>query len=344
VTTRNGIIEAIGNTPLIKLKRASEETGCTILGKAEFMNPGQSVKDRAALFIIRDALNSGKLQPGGTVVEGTAGNTGIGLALVGNALGLKTVIVIPDTQSDEKKDMLRLTGAELIEVPAVPYKDPNNYVKYSGRLAEDLARTEPHGAIWANQFDNVANRQGHIETTAEEIWRDLDGKIDGFVCAVGTGGTLAGVSMGLKAHNPDVVIGIADPMGAALYNYYKHGELKSEGSSITEGIGQGRITKNLEGAKIDAAYQIQDAEALPIIFDLLSEEGLCLGGSSGINVAGAIRLARDIGPGHTIVTVLADYGTRYQSRLFNPKFLREKGLPVPQWLDREPATGPKAFV
>jgi cysteine synthase A len=344
VTTRNGIIEAIGNTPLVKLKRASEETGCTILGKAEFMNPGQSVKDRAALFIIRDALNSGKLQQGGTVVEGTAGNTGIGLAIVGNALGLKTVIVIPDTQSDEKKDMLRLTGAELIEVPAVPYKDPNNYVKYSGRLAEDLARTEPHGAVWANQFDNVANRQGHIETTAEEIWRDLDGKVDGFVCAVGTGGTLAGVSMGLKAHNPDVVIGIADPMGAALYNYYKHGELKSEGSSITEGIGQGRITKNLEGAKIDAAYQIEDAEALPIIFDLLSEEGLCLGGSSGINVAGAIRLARDLGPGHTIVTVLADYGTRYQSRLFNPKFLREKGLPVPQWLDRERAAGPKAFV
>jgi len=344
VTTRNGIIEAIGNTPLVKLKRASEETGCTILGKAEFMNPGQSVKDRAALFIIRDALNSGKLQPGGTVVEGTAGNTGIGLALVGNALGLKTVIVIPDTQSDEKKDMLRLTGAELIEVPAVPYKDPNNYVKYSGRLAEDLARTEPHGAVWANQFDNVANRQGHIETTAEEIWRDLDGRIDGFVCAVGTGGTLAGVSMGLKAHNPDVVIGLADPMGAALYNYYKHGELKAEGSSITEGIGQGRITKNLEGAKIDEAYQIQDAEALPIIFDLLSEEGLCLGGSSGINVAGAIRLARHLGPGHTIVTVLADYGTRYQSRLFNPKFLREKGLPVPQWLDRERAAGPRAFV
>jgi cysteine synthase len=344
VTIRNGIIEAIGNTPLVKLKRASEETGCTIIGKAEFMNPGQSVKDRAALFIIRDALNSGKLQPGGTVVEGTAGNTGIGLALVGNALGLKTVIVIPDTQSYEKKDMLRLTGAELIEVPAVPYKDPNNYVKYSGRLAEELSRTEPHGAVWANQFDNVANRQGHIETTAEEIWRDLEGKVDGFVCAVGTGGTLAGVSMGLKAHNPDVVIGLADPMGAALYNYYKHGELKAESSSITEGIGQGRITKNLEGAKIDAAYQIQDAEALPIIFDLLSEEGLCLGGSSGINVAGAVRLARDLGPGHTIVTVLADYGTRYHSRLFNPKFLREKGLPVPQWLDRERAAGPKAFV
>ena len=330
---RNGIIEAIGNTPLIKLKRASEETGCTILGKAEFMNPGQSVKDRAALFIIRDALKSGRLKPGGTVVEGTAGNTGIGLALVGNALGLKTVIVIPDTQSDEKKQMLRLTGAELIEVPAVPYKDPNNYVKYSGRLAEELAATEPKGAVWANQFDNVANRQGHIETTAQEIWDDTQGKVDGFICAVGTGGTLAGVSMGLKAKNPGVTIGLADPMGAALYNYYKHGVLKAEGSSITEGIGQGRITANLEGAVIDEAYQIPDAEALPILFDLLSEEGLCLGGSSGINVAGAIRLARDMGPGHTIVTVLADYGTRYQSRLFNPKFLREKGLPVPEWLD-----------
>ncbi len=341
---RNGIVEAIGYTPLIKLKRASEETGCLILGKAEFMNPGQSVKDRAALFIIRDALNAGRLQPGGTVVEGTAGNTGIGLALVGNALGLKTVIVIPETQSDEKKDMLRLAGARLIEVPAVPYRDPNNYVKYSGRLAEELARSEPNGAIWANQFDNVANRQGHIETTAQEIWRDLDGKVDGFVCAVGTGGTLAGVSMGLKAHNKDIVIGIADPMGAALYNYYEHGELKAEGSSITEGIGQGRITANLEGALVDRAYQIKDEEALPIIFDLLSEEGLCLGGSSGINVAGAIRLARELGPGHTIVTVLCDYGTRYQSRLFNPKFLREKGLPVPQWLAQKEVLPPKVFV
>ena len=340
----SGIVEAIGNTPLIKLKRASEETGCTILGKAEFMNPGQSVKDRAALFIIRDALDSGKLRPGGTVVEGTAGNTGIGLALVGNALGLKTVIVIPNTQSDEKKQMLRLTGAELIEVPAVPYKDPNNYVKYSGRLAETLAATAPHGAIWANQFDNVANRQGHIETTAQEIWDDLDGKVDGFVCAVGTGGTLAGVSMGLKAHNPGVVIGIADPLGSALFDFYKHGALKAEGSSITEGIGQGRITANLEGAVIDAAYQVPDAEALPILFDLLSEEGLCLGGSSGINVAGAIKLARDMGPGHTIVTALCDYGTRYQSRLFNPKFLREKGLPVPAWLEARDATAPAVFV
>jgi cysteine synthase len=344
VAYRNGIIEAIGNTPLIKLKRASEDTGCTILGKAEFMNPGQSVKDRAALFIIRDALDTGRLQAGGTVVEGTAGNTGIGLALVGNALGLKTVIVIPDTQSDEKKQMLRLACAELIEVPAVPYKDPNNYVKYSGRLTEQLAMTAPHGAVWANQFDNVANRRGHIETTAAEIWEQTQGKVDGFVCAVGTGGTLAGVSMGLKAKNPNVTIGIADPMGAALYNYYKHGVLKAEGSSITEGIGQGRITANLEGAEVDAAYQIPDAEALPILFRLLSEEGLCLGGSSGINVAGAIRLARDMGPGHTIVTVLCDYGTRYQSKLFNPKFLREKGLPAPDWLDSHEPAAPLVFV
>jgi len=344
VDYRNGIIEAIGNTPLIKLKRASEETGCTILGKAEFMNPGQSVKDRAALFIIRDALDSGRLQPGGTVVEGTAGNTGIGLALVGNALGLKTVIVIPETQSDEKKEMLRLAGAELIEVPAVPYKNPNNYVKYSGRLAEKLAATAPHGAIWANQFDNVANRQGHIETTAQEIWKDLDGKVDGFVCAVGTGGTLAGVSMGLKEHNPDVTVAIVDPLGSALYEFYKHGALKAEGSSITEGIGQGRITANLEGAVIDQAYQVPDAEALPILFNLLSEEGLCLGGSSGINVAGAVRLARDMGPGHTIVTMLCDYGTRYQSRLFNPKFLKEKGLPVPGWLATLEPAAPAVFV
>jgi cysteine synthase len=344
VRIRDGIIEAIGNTPLIKLKRASEETGCTILGKAEFMNPGQSVKDRAALFIIRDALKSGRLRPGGTVVEGTAGNTGIGLALVGNALGLKTVIVIPDTQSDEKKQMLRLTGAELIEVPAVPYKDPNNYVKYSGRLAERLAVTEPNGAVWANQFDNIANRQGHIETTAREIWDETQGKVDGFVCAVGTGGTLAGVSMGLKTKNNGVTIALSDPMGAALYNFYKHGALRAEGSSITEGIGQGRITANLEGAVIDEAYQIPDAEALPILFDLLSEEGLCLGGSSGINVAGAMRLARDMGPNHIIVTVLADYGTRYQSRLFNPKFLREKGLPVPDWLAHGKHAAPTVFV
>ena len=341
---RNGIIEAIGNTPLIKLERASEETGCTILGKAEFMNPGQSVKDRAALFIIEDALAKGTLMPGGTVVEGTAGNTGIGLALVGDALGLKTVIVIPETQSQEKKDMLRLAGATLIEVPAVPYKDPNNYVKYSGRLAEALARTEPNGAVWANQFDNVANREGHIRTTAVEIFEQTQGKIDGFICAVGTGGTLGGVSLGLKELKPEVVIGLADPMGAALYNYYKHGELKAEGSSITEGIGQGRITANLEDVEVDEAFQIPDAEALPVVFDLLSEEGLCLGGSSGVNVAGAIRLAREMGPGHTIVTVLCDYGTRYQSRLFNPNFLREKGLPVPAWLDAAPRPVPSVFV
>jgi cysteine synthase A len=329
-----GIIEAIGNTPLIKLERVSAATGCTILGKAEFMNPGQSVKDRAALFIIEDAVKKGELKPGGVIVEGTAGNTGIGLALVGNALGFRSVIVIPETQSQEKKDTLRLCGAELVEVPAVPYSNPNNYVKLSGRLAEQLARTEKNGAIWANQFDNVANRQGHVETTGPEIWRQTDGKIDGFTCAVGTGGTLAGVAIALKSFNSAVRIALADPMGAALYSYYTTGTLKSEGSSITEGIGQGRITKNLEGAPIDTAYQIPDAEAVPIIFDLLEHEGLCLGGSSGINVAGAVRLAKELGPGHTIVTILADYGTRYQSKLFNPQFLREKNLPVPSWLER----------
>ena len=335
----NGITEAIGNTPLIKLKRVSEATGCTILGKAEFMNPGQSVKDRAALFIIKDAVQKGELRPGGIIVEGTAGNTGIGLALVGNAMGFRSVIVIPETQSQEKKDTLRLCGAELIEVPAVPYSNPNNYVKLSGRLAAQLAKSEPAGAIWANQFDNVANRQGHIETTGPEIWRQTDGKIDGFSCAVGTGGTLAGVGIALKAlarqaGDKMVRIALADPMGAALYSYYTTGVLKSQGSSITEGIGQGRITKNLEDAPIDAAYQIPDAEAVPIIFDLLEHEGLCLGGSSGINVAGAVRLAKELGPGHTIVTILADYGTRYQSKLFNPAFLREKNLPVPAWLER----------
>ncbi len=329
---KNGLADAIGNTPLLRLKKASEETGCEILGKAEFLNPGQSVKDRAALFIIRDALKKGTLKPGGVIVEGTAGNTGIGLALVGNALGFRSVIVIPETQSQEKKDMLRLCGAELIEVPAVPYKDPNNYVKYSGRLAEELNAKEPGGAIWANQFDNVANRQAHIETTGPEIYAQTDGKVDGFICAVGTGGTLAGIGMALKERNKDIQIGLADPMGAALYNYYKNGELKSEGGSITEGIGQGRITANLEGAPIDHPFQIPDAEALPIIFDLLQNEGLCLGGSSGINVAGAIRLAKELGPGHTIVTILCDYGTRYQSKLFNPVFLKEKGLPVPAWL------------
>ena len=331
---RNGIVDAIGNTPLIRLKKASEETGCEILGKAEFMNPGQSVKDRAALFIIQDAIKSGRLQPGGTIVEGTAGNTGIGLALVGNALGFKTVIVIPETQTQEKKDMLRLAGAELIEVPALPYKDPNNYVKYSGRLAEELAAKEPKGAIWANQFDNVANRQGHVETTAPEIWEQTDGKVDGFICAVGTGGTLAGVAMGLREKKKNITIGIADPMGAALYNYYANGELKAEGTSITEGIGQGRITANLEGLKVDEAFQIPDEEALPVAFDLLEHEGLCMGSSSGVNVAGAMRLAKKMGPGHTIVTILCDYGTRYQSKMFNPAFLKEKGLPVPGWLDK----------
>ena len=336
----NGITEAIGNTPLIKLKRVSEVTGCTILGKAEFMNPGQSVKDRAALFIIKDAVQKGELRPGGIIVEGTAGNTGIGLALVGNAMGFRSVIVIPETQSQEKKDTLRLCGAELIEVPAVPYSNPNNYVKLSGRLAAQLAKSESAGAIWANQFDNVANRQGHIETTGPEIWRQTAGKVDGFACAVGTGGTLAGVAMALKelarqAGDKSVRIALADPMGAALYSYYTTGVLKSQGSSITEGIGQGRITKNLEDAPIDVAYQIPDAEAVPIIFDLLEHEGLCLGGSSGINVAGAVRLAKELGPGHTIVTILADYGTRYQSKLFNPAFLREKNLPVPAWLERK---------
>tara|TARA_R110000868_G_scaffold877_12_gene6596 strand:- start:2503 stop:3501 length:999 start_codon:yes stop_codon:yes gene_type:complete len=329
---KQGLVDSIGNTPMIRLKRASEETGCTILGKAEFLNPGQSVKDRAALYIIKDAVARGELRPGGTIVEGTAGNTGIGLALVGNALGFKSVIVIPETQSQEKKDMLRLCGARLIEVPAVPYKDENNYVKYSGRLAAELAASEPAGAIWANQFDNVANRQAHIETTGPEIWTQTDGKIDGFTCAVGTGGTLAGIGMALKARNKNVKIALSDPNGAALYHFYKHGELKSEGSSITEGIGQGRITANLEDAPIDDAYQIPDTEALPIVFDLLKEEGLCLGGSSGINIAGAMRLARDLGPGHTIVTILCDYGTRYQTKLFNPAFLKEKNLPYPDWL------------
>jgi cysteine synthase A len=328
------VLDAIGDTPLIRLRRASEETGCDIYGKAEFMNPGQSVKDRAGLFIIRDAEKKGLLKPGGTIVEGTAGNTGIGLTLVAKALGYCTVIVIPETQSQEKKDALRLLGAELIEVPAVPYKNPNNYVKLSGRLAESLARTDPNGAIWANQFDNVANRDGHIDTTAQEIWKQTGGKVDGFVSAVGSGGTLAGVAAGLRGHSRNVKIALADPLGAALYSYYTDGVLKSEGSSITEGIGQGRITANLEGFRPDFSYQIPDAEALPIIFDLVQEEGLCLGGSTGINIAGAIRLARELGPGHTIVTILADYGTRYQSKLFNPAFLREKKLPTPAWLEK----------
>ncbi|MBX3517030.1 MAG: cysteine synthase A [Rhodospirillales bacterium] len=329
---RAGFVETIGNTPLIRLRRASDATGCEILGKAEFLNPGGSVKDRAALAIVRDAERRGQLKPGGVIVEGTAGNTGIGLALVGNALGYRTVIVIPDTQSQEKKDMLRLSGADVREVPAVPYSNPDNYVKVSGRLAAEMAAAEPNGAIWANQFDNVANREGHRTTTGPEIWRQTEGRVDGFICAVGTGGTLAGVGMFLKRQKPEVVIGIADPMGAALYSYYTTGTLKAEGTSITEGIGQGRITANLEGAPVDRAYQIADEEALPIVFDLLQHEGLCLGGSSGINVAGAIRLARDLGPGHVIVTILCDFGTRYQSKLFNPAFLREKGLPLPAWL------------
>ena len=325
--------DLVGNTPLVRLNRVSEETGCEILGKAEFMNPGSSVKDRAALFIIRDAEAKGLLRPGGVIVEGTAGNTGIGLALVGNSLGYRTVIVIPETQSAEKLSMLRLCGADVRPVPAVPYRDDNNYVKLSGRLAAEYAESEPNGAIWANQFDNIANRQAHVEGTGPEIWDQTDGKIDGFVSAVGTGGTLAGVGMALKERNKDVVVALADPMGAALFNFYAHGELKSEGSSITEGIGQGRITKNLEGAPIDKAYQIPDEEALPYIFDLLEYEGLCMGGSTGINVAGAVRLARDMGPGHTIITVLCDFGTRYESKLFNPAFLRGKDLPVPKWLE-----------
>ena len=328
----NGMIEAIGNTPMIKIKKASAETGCDILGKAEFMNPGQSVKDRAALYIIRDAEARGNLRPGGTIVEGTAGNTGIGIALVANALGYKSVIVIPETQSQEKKDMLRLAGAELIEVPAVPYKDNNNYIKYSGRLAQELAESSENGAVWANQFDNIANRQAHIETTGPEIWQQTDGKVDGFTCAIGTGGTLAGTAIYLKQQNPEIRIAAADPMGASMYHWLKHGELRAEGTSITEGIGQGRVTANIEGAPIDEAYQIPDEEALPIVFDLLLEEGLCLGGSSGINIAGAMHLARDLGPGHTIVTILCDFGTRYQSKLFNRAFLEEKGLPAPSWL------------
>ena len=335
------LAEAVGNTPLIRLRRVSEETGCEILGKAEFMNPGQSVKDRAALYIIKDAIAKGSLKPGGTIVEGTAGNTGIGLALVGASMGFKTVIVIPETQSEEKKDMLRLAGAELVQVPAAPYRNVNNFIRYSERLARELNKTEPNGAIWANQFDNVANRQAHVETTGPEIWNQLDGKVDGFICAVGSGGTLAGVAEALAPKG--VKIGLADPMGAALYSYYTTGELATEGGSIAEGIGQIRITENLKGFTPDFSYQVPDEEALPIVFDLLREEGLVLGGSSGINVAGAVRLARDLGPGHTIVTILCDYGTRYQSKLFNPAFLKEKGLPVPDWMGAGPASIPGVF-
>lgn len=328
-------VDAIGNTPLIRLRRASEMTGCEIFGKAEFMNPGQSVKDRAGLYIIRDAEKKGLLKPGGVIVEGTAGNTGIGLSIVANTLGYRTVIVIPDTQSQEKKDALQLLGAQLIEVPAVPYRNPNNFVKVSGRLAEQLSKSEANGAVWANQFDNTANREGHIASTAPEIWRQTDGKIDGFICAVGTGGTLAGVGMGLKSYNKDIKIGIADPDGATLYSWYTSGEHKSEGGSIAEGIGQIRITGNLIDAPVDMAFNIPDSEAIPIVFDLLEHEGLCMGASTGVNVAGAIRMAKEMGPGHTIVTVLCDYGSRYQSKLFNPEFLRSKELPVPRWLERQ---------
>jgi cysteine synthase A len=337
---KNDLADAVGNTPLIKLRAASEATGCTILGKAEFLNPGQSVKDRAALFMIKDAIARGDLKPGGTIVEGTAGNTGIGLALVGASMGFKTVIVIPDTQSQEKKDMIRVAGAQLVEVPAVPYANPNNYVKYSGRLAAALNETEPNGAIWANQFDNTANRQAHIETTGPEIWAQTDGKIDGFTCACGSGGTLAGVAQVLQPKS--VKVGISDPDGSGLFKLYTD-QTPEPGNSISEGIGQGRITANLEGFTPDFAYKIPDAEALPIIFDLLQHEGLCMGGSTGINIAGAIRLARDMGPGHTIVTILCDYGTRYQSKIYNPTFLREKGLPVPAWMEA-PVNVPSVIV
>jgi len=335
MTKHKDVIAAIGNTPLIRLNRVSELTGCEIWGKAEFLNPGQSVKDRAALFIVEDAEERGLLAPGGTIVEGTAGNTGIGLTLVANAMGFKSVIVIPNTQSQEKKDALRLYGADLIEVPAKPYKNANNYIRVSSRLADKLAAELPDGAVWANQFDNIANKRAHFETTGPEIFADTGGKVDGFICAVGSGGTLAGVAQCLKALKPGIQIGLADPEGAALYSYFTSGELKSSGNSITEGIGQGRITANLEGLSVDHAYQISDSEALPYVFDLLKYEGLCLGGSSGINIAGAVRLAREMGPGKTIVTVLCDYGNRYQSKLFNPDFLREKGLPVPDWLETE---------
>jgi cysteine synthase len=332
MTVAPSVIEAIGSTPLIRLNKASEATGCEILGKAEFMNPGQSVKDRAALYIIRDAEARGELKPGGLIVEGTAGNTGIGLAMVARALGYRTTIVIPRTQSQEKKDAIRLLGAELVEVDALPYANPGNYVRYSGTLAQERAKTEPNGAIWANQFDNVANREAHARTTGPEIWEQTGGKVDGFVSAVGSGGTLAGVAAALRERNRDVKIALADPFGAALFNYYTARELKAEGSSITEGIGQGRVTANLEDLKVDFAYQIPDAEALEIIYDLVLHEGLCMGGSTGVNIAGAIRLARELGPGHTIVTVLCDHGSRYQSKIFNPAFLREKGLPTPPWI------------
>ncbi|WP_421704306.1 cysteine synthase A [Aliiroseovarius sp.] len=338
---KQDLAASVGNTPLIRLNAASEATGCAIYGKAEFMNPGQSVKDRAALYIIRDALARGELHPGGTIVEGTAGNTGIGLALVGASMGFKTVIVIPETQSEEKKDMIRLAGAELVQVPAAPYKNPNNYVRYSERLAKKLAETEPNGAVWANQFDNIANRQAHVETTGPEIWEQTGGRVDGFTCAVGSGGTLAGVAEALQPKG--VKVALTDPMGSGLFTLYRDGEANAEGTSITEGIGQGRITRNLDGFKPDMLYQVTDEEALPIVFDLLEHEGLCLGGSSAINIAGAMRMAREMGPGHTIVTMLCDYGSRYQSKLFNPTFLKEKNLPVPAWLDKAPALLPEVY-
>lgn len=341
MTIRTDLADAVGNTPLIRLRGASEATGCEILGKAEFLNPGQSVKDRAALFIIRDAIAKGTLKPGGTIVEGTAGNTGIGLALVGASMGFKTVIVIPETQSEEKKDMIRLAGAQLVQVPAKPYRDPNNYIRYSMRLAEELNKTEPNGAIWANQFDNTANRQAHIETTGPEVWAQTGGKVDGFICAAGSGGTVAG--MGAALQPKGVKVGLADPDGAALFSYYTTGELKSEGGSITEGIGQGRITANLEGFTPDYCYNIPDREAVEIVFDLLENEGLVMGGSTGINIAGAMRMAKDMGPGHTIVTILCDYGSRYQSKLYNPVFLRSKDLPVPAWLEGSSTDLPEMF-
>ena len=331
--TRNGFLDTIGHTPLIRLQRISEETGCNVYGKAEFLNPGGSVKDRAALAIVQDAERKGELQPGGVIVEGTAGNTGIGLTLVGNALGYRTVIVIPETQSQEKKYMLRLCGADLREVPAVPYKNPENYVHISRRLAEEYAKREEHGAIWANQFDNVANRLGHFETTGPEIWEQLDGKLDAFICAVGTGGSLWGIGTALKERNSNIILGLADPEGAAIFNHFKHGEATaSEGSTIAEGIGQGRVTKNVEGTPVDIPYKIPDSEWLPVVYDLLQYEGICIGGSAGVNVAGAIRLAKELGPGKTIVTLLCDSGTRYQSKMFNPEFLRSKDLPVPSWM------------
>ena len=330
---RDTLTDAIGNTPLIQLRKASEETGCTILGKAEFMNPGGSVKDRAAKYIILDAEARGELEPGGVIVEGTAGNTGIGLALVGNARGYRTIITIPETQTREKMDTLRLFGAEILAVPAVPFKNPDNYVHQAARLAEELAKTETHGVLYANQWENLSNADGHYRSTGPEIWRQTNGTVDAFCCAIGTGGTISGVGRYLKEQNPNIVIALTDPLGSCMFNHYKHGELRSEGNSITEGIGQGRITANIASAPVDDAFQVPDEEALPVIFDLLSEEGLCMGGSTGINVAGAIQLAKQMGPGHTIVTVLADFGTRYQSKLFNPVFLREKGLPVPAWLE-----------